>query len=129
MGNQVTARRRRLWTAACRSPKQCLTDLGPQPADIDLEAGAVQRPVSHPMPPAEHPIGQVEQPLPNGRPVALPINHRLKVPTQVRPAELAAAKPVIRLPAIRRDHLSVTRTEQGPGDFAATGGRNMEDRY
>src|SRR5581483_10622566 len=100
MGNQVTARRRCLWTAASRSLGQCLTDFGPQPTDIDLEAGAVQRPVSHPMPPGGHSVGQGEQFLPDRRPAVLPINHRLEVPTEVRPAKLATAESVIRLPTV-----------------------------
>src|SRR5690348_11913487 len=105
MGNEVTARCRRLWTVARRSLNQRLTDLGPQPTDIDLEAGAVQCPVSDSMPPGEHPVGQVQQLLPDSRPAILSINHRLKVSTQMRPAELATAEAVVRLPAIRRDHL------------------------
>jgi hypothetical protein len=63
------------------------------------------------MPPPEHPVEQVEQPLPYIRPAVLPINHRLKVSTEVRPAKLTTAESVVRLPAIRRDHLSVSRAE------------------
>src|ERR1700746_3842991 len=45
IGHQVTARRRRLGTAARRPPNQCLSNLRPQSTDIDLEAGTVQRAV------------------------------------------------------------------------------------
>src|ERR1044071_2057380 len=107
MGNQVTARRRRLGASATGPLNQCLMDLGPQSADVDLEAGAVQRPVPNSMPPDEHPVGQVQQLLPDGCPAVLPVNHRLEVPTEVRPAKLATAEPVVCLPAIRRDHLPI----------------------
>jgi hypothetical protein len=63
------------------------------------------------MPPGEHSIGQVQQFLPDDRPAVLAVNHRLKTSTQVRPAKLAAAEPVVRLPPIRRDHLPIGRTE------------------
>jgi hypothetical protein len=81
------------------------------------------------MPPDEHPVGQVQQFLPDGCPAVLPINHRLKVPTQMGPTELPTAKAVVSLPAIRRDHLSVSRTKQFPGDLPGAGGRNVEDRH
>src|SRR5947209_1221816 len=111
MGNQVTARRRRPGASATGPLNQCLIDLGPQSTDVDLEAGAVQRPVPNSMPPDEHPVGQVQQFLPDGCPAVLPINQRLKVPTQMRPTELATAKAVVSLPAIRRNHLSARRTK------------------
>src|SRR5262245_47022392 len=83
VGSQATARRCRLRTAASRSLKQRITGLSPQSADIDLEAGAVQRPVSDSMPPGEHPVGQVQQLLPGRRPAVLAVDHRLKIATQV----------------------------------------------
>src|SRR5881394_1339682 len=101
MGNQVTACRRCLGASATRPLIQCLPDLGPKSANVDLEAGSVQRAVPNSMPPDEHPVGQVQQSLPDGCPAVLPINHRLKVPTQMGPAELATAKAVVSLPAIR----------------------------
>src|SRR5579883_2677101 len=107
VGKQCTARRRRLRTAAGRSLGQGFTDLRPQPTDIDLEAGAVERPVSNAMPPGEHPVGQGEQPLPDRRPAVLAVDHRLKIPTRAGPAELAAAAAVVRLPAIRRGRLGI----------------------
>jgi hypothetical protein len=81
------------------------------------------------MPPGEHPVGQAEQLLPYNRSAVLPIDHRLKVSAQVRPTELAAAKAAIRLPAIRRDNLPVSRAEQFPGDLPAASGRKVEDRH
>src|SRR5262249_52766595 len=84
---------------------------------------------SNSMPPGEHPVGQVQQFLPDRRPTVLAVDHRLKISTQVRPTELATVEPVVRLPAIRRDHLPVSRTEQSPGDLPAAGGSNVEERY
>lgn len=45
------------------------------------------------------------------------------------PAELATAEPVIRLPAIRRDHQPVGGAEQFPGDLATPGGGDAEDGH
>src|SRR5262249_10779114 len=59
---------------------------------IDLKTGTGQRPVSGSMPPGEHPVGEVEQFLTDGRPVVLPVNHRLKIwwcPTNVARPEFA----------------------------------------
>src|SRR5262245_42962102 len=129
VGEQVTARRRRLGTAAGRSPGQCLSDLGPESADINPEAGPVQGSVSDSVPPGEHPVGQVQQSLPDSLPAVLPINHGLKVSTEVRPTKLATAEPVVCLPPIRGDDPPVSGTEQLPGDLSAAGGSNVEDRY
>jgi hypothetical protein len=47
----------------------------------------------------------------------------------VRPTELVAAELIVRLPAIRRYDLSVSPAEKAPGDLAAPGGSDVEDRH
>src|SRR5215213_11292208 len=81
------------------------------------------------MPPGEHPIGQLDEPFPDGGPAVLSVDHRLEIPTQVGPAKLPAAEPVVSLPAVRSDHLAVSGTEQLLCDFAAAGGGDVEDRH
>src|SRR5262249_28069698 len=109
VSEQFTACPRRLRATTGRSFRQCRTDLSPKAADVDLETGPAQRTVSHPMPPGEDPLRQVQQLLPDGRAAVLAVDHRLKIPTQMRPTELAAAEPVVRLPAIRGNDVAVGR--------------------
>src|SRR5262249_55609697 len=59
----------------------------------------------------------------------LPVNHRLNVSTQVRPAKLAAAEPVVSLPAVRSDHLPLGGAKQLLCDLPAPGSGDVKHRH
>src|SRR3954454_7172434 len=83
----LEARRRRLDAAATLAPSQCRLDLAPQPRRDRLEPLPIDGPIAEAVPPAEHPPGQPQQGAPGRLPVTPTVDHRLEIPSQVRPAD------------------------------------------
>src|SRR5512142_3571170 len=81
------------------------------------------------MPPVEQPLGVTQQePTDFGR-LAAPIDHRLKIPIEVRPAKLPTPDPNVAAEPIADDHLPAVGPEQVPGDLGPPGGGDGEDRH
>ena len=68
---------------------QVVPEAIPQPRHIEPETRPGQRPVPHPMPPPEQHVGVFQQPPAEFARFATPVNHRLEISAEVRPAILA----------------------------------------
>src|SRR4051812_38543332 len=73
-----------------RTPAQVLPEAIPQPRHIEPEARPGQCPIPHPMPPPEQHVGVLQQPPADLARLAAPVDHRLEIPAEVRPTELAS---------------------------------------
>ena len=100
------------------------------PADQAARCRPLQGPVPHPMPPAEQAARGVEQLSADRLGDAAPVDHRLEIPTQMRPTDLPPARhdPVVRTEPVAADDLTVFAPQERLGDIAASGLGDREDR-
>jgi len=120
-------------SSRARTPRpilQGLLDLPTQTAHPLLEPNPSQGPISYSVPVAEQPVRQREQTPPGRRTVATPVDHRLEIATQMRPADLPPRghDPLIRAESITADHLAIFAAQEGFGDRAAPFLGDSKDR-
>src|SRR5512135_3579462 len=74
-------------------------------------------------------VGVPQQEPTNFGALATPIDHRLKIPIQMRPAKLPSLDPSVAPEPVADDHLPAVGAEQALGDLGPPGGGNSEDRH
>jgi hypothetical protein len=118
---KLEARRRCLRARAPRPFQKGPLDLALQAAHPLLKRIPRQGPVTHLVPVAEQSVRQRKQSSSDSLTVAGSVNHRLKVSTQMRPADLSTGRldPLIRAEPITADYLIVFATQESRGDLAA----------
>ena len=60
-------------------------------ATLDPQRGPGHRPVPHPVPPVEQPLGVAQQPPTDLGGLAAPVDHRLEIPIEMGPADTGVA--------------------------------------